>query len=218
VFRLMDVLRPTRYLVRLWRSLAAHGRPEEMRRRPTRLLRRFQRQFRGTLREGGAPLSVLWTTRAREPRGLRRGVVVCSRRPAILFDNDHPFLGRNFFPTSTQPEDHLHIRGSDGVRWRTRRRSSTHIEEAVREVIHEKEIGSLVDNVGCRSRPSQTTPTRGYLAPATRRTGHYCCHPPTTVAIRRTHCRHNLCQCAALPREFPVRCFGFMTADIGARF
>ena len=59
-----------------------------------------------------------------------------------------PFIGRDFFPSVDAGQIRLHVRGPGGTRVEQTERSMARVEEAIREVIPEHEITTVIANMG----------------------------------------------------------------------
>jgi multidrug efflux pump subunit AcrB len=121
----------------------------------------------------------------------------------------YPFLGRNFFPDVDAGQIKLHIRGQTGLRVEDTAALVDHIEAAMREVIPQNEIQSMVDNIGLPvSSINMTYGNSGTFgsSDADILISLNPDHGPTAGYIRKLRLR--------LPREFPGTVFGFLPADI----
>jgi multidrug efflux pump subunit AcrB len=120
-----------------------------------------------------------------------------------------PWLGSNFFPAVDSGQIKLHLRGHAGLRVEETARLTDEVEAAIRQVIPQSQISSLVDNIGLpvsgiNLSYSNSAPTSAAdadilitLKPD---------HRPTADYIRSLR--------AALPREFAGVTFSFLPADI----
>src|SRR6267142_2460577 len=121
----------------------------------------------------------------------------------------YPFLGRNFFPDVDAGQIKLHIRGQTGLRVEDTAALVDHIAAAMREVIPQNEIESMVDNVGLPvSAINMTYANSGTFgsSDADILVALKPDHAPTADYLRQLRAR--------LPREFPSTVFGFLPADI----
>ena len=169
------------------------------------VLRRFQRGFEARFERVRDSYQAFLTT-VLERRGAFVAVFLGAALASMLI---YPFLGRNFFPDVDAGQIKLHIRGQTGLRVEDTASLVDHIEAAMREVIPQNEIDSMVDNVGLPvSAINMTYANSGTfgssdadilvaLKPA---------HAPTADYIRELRVR--------LPQEFPGTVFGFLPADI----
>jgi multidrug efflux pump subunit AcrB len=168
-------------------------------------LRRFQRGFEARFEKARDRYKSFLTT-VLEHRARFVAVFLSAALASTLI---YPFLGRNFFPDVDAGQIKLHIRGQTGLRVEDTAALVDHIEAAVREVIPQNEIDSMVDNVGLPvSAINMTYANSGTfgssdadilvaLKPE---------HSPTAGYLRQLRAR--------LPQEFPGTVFGFLPADI----
>jgi multidrug efflux pump subunit AcrB len=169
------------------------------------VLRRFQRGFEARFEKVRDRYQSFLTT-VLEHRAAFVAVFLGAALASTLI---YPFLGRNFFPDVDAGQIKLHIRGQTGLRVEDSAALVDHIEAAMREVIPQNEIDSMVDNVGLPvSAINMTYSNSGTfgssdadilvaLKPE---------HAPTADYIRELRVR--------LPEEFPGTVFGFLPADI----
>ena len=168
-------------------------------------LRRFQRGFEARFEKARDRYQSFLTT-VLEHRARFVAVFLGAALASTLV---YPFLGRNFFPDVEAGQIKLHIRGQTGLRVEDTAALVDHIEAAVREVIPQNEIDSMVDNVGLPvSAINMTYANSGTfgssdadilvaLKPE---------HAPTAGYLRQLRAR--------LPQEFSGTVFGFLPADI----
>ena len=168
-------------------------------------LRRFQRGFEARFEKARDRYQSFLTT-VLEHRARFVAVFLGAALASTLV---YPFLGRNFFPDVDAGQIKLHIRGPTGLRVEDTAALVDHIEAAVREVIPQNEIDSMVDNVGLPvSAINMTYANSGTfgssdadilvaLKPE---------HAPTAGYLRQLRAR--------LPQEFSGTVFGFLPADI----
>jgi multidrug efflux pump subunit AcrB len=168
-------------------------------------LRRFQRGFEARFEKARDRYQSFLTT-VLEHRAAFVAVFLGAALASTLI---YPFLGRNFFPDVDAGQIKLHIRGQTGLRVEDTAALVDHIEAAMREVIPQNEIDSMVDNVGLPvSAINMTYSNSGTfgssdadilvaLKPE---------HAPTAGYIHELRVR--------LPEEFPGTVFGFLPADI----
>jgi CzcA family heavy metal efflux pump len=121
----------------------------------------------------------------------------------------YPLLGRNFFPEVDSGQIKLHVRAPAGNRVEETAALVDHIEAALREVIPQREIADVVDNVGLPVSSINLTYSNSgtvgsgdadILVSLTQE------HAPTAQYIRKLRER--------LPQEFPGTSFAFLPADI----
>jgi CzcA family heavy metal efflux pump len=168
-------------------------------------LRRFQRGFEARFEKVRDRYQSFLTT-VLEHRAAFVAVFLGSALASTLI---YPFLGRNFFPDVDAGQIKLHIRGQTGLRVEDTAALVDHIEAAMREVIPQNEVDSMVDNVGLFvSSINMTYANSGLFGSSdadilVALKPH---HAPTADYIRKLRVR--------LPREFPGTEFGFLPADI----
>src|SRR5579872_4788719 len=121
----------------------------------------------------------------------------------------YPFLGSNFFPEVDAGQIKLHMRAPTGLRVEDTAGLADHVEVALRKVIAERDIASIVDNVGPPVSSINTTYSNSgtigssdadiliSLNPG---------HGATAQYVRQLR--------EQLPREFPGTTFSFLPADI----
>ncbi|MEP7244438.1 MAG: efflux RND transporter permease subunit [Gammaproteobacteria bacterium] len=121
----------------------------------------------------------------------------------------YPFLGRNFFPEVDAGQIKLHVRAPAGIRVERTAALVDHVEAAVREVIPQHELASIVDNIGLPVSGINIT----YGNSGTIGSGDAdvlitltADHSPTADYIRTLRQR--------LPEQFPGMTFAFLPADI----
>ncbi|HEX9348551.1 MAG TPA: efflux RND transporter permease subunit, partial [Gemmatimonadales bacterium] len=169
------------------------------------VLRRFQRGFEARFEKVRDRYQSYLTTVLEH----RAAFVAVFLGAALVSTLIYPFLGRNFFPDVDAGQIKLHIRGQTGLRVEDTAALVDHVEAAIREVIPQNEIDSMVDNVGLPvSAINMTYANSGTfgssdadilvaLEPE---------HAPTAGYLRQLRAR--------LPREFPGTVIGFLPADI----
>ena len=120
-----------------------------------------------------------------------------------------PFLGRNFFPQVDGGQILLHARAPVGMRLEDTAAQFADVEQAIRQIIPPREVGTVVDNIGTYLSSINTiynnTGTIGEsdgdiqisLNPG---------HAPTSQYVNRLR--------EQLPRRFPGMTFSFLPADI----
>jgi len=120
-----------------------------------------------------------------------------------------PFLGANFFPSVDSGQVLMHVRVPVGTRVEETAARFAQIERAVREVIPEAEIETMVDNIGLPpSAINLTYNNTGVMGPQdgdfqiALREG----HRPTADYVRKLR--------EVLPQRFPDTTFSFPPADI----
>jgi len=168
-------------------------------------LRRFQRGFEVRFEKARDRYQSFLTT-ALEHRARFVAVFLGAALASMLI---YPFLGKNFFPDVDAGQIKLHIRGQTGLRVEDTAALVDHIEAAMREVIPQNEIDSMVDNVGLPvSAINMTYANSGTFgsSDADILVALKPDHAPTAGYLRQLRER--------LPREFPGTVFGFLPADI----
>jgi len=169
------------------------------------ILRRFQRGFEARFEKARDRYQTFLTT-VLEHRG---GFVAVFLGAALASTLIYPFLGRNFFPDVDAGQIKLHVRGPTGLRVEDTAALVDHIEAAMREVIPQNEIDSMVDNVGLPvSAINMTYANSGTFgsSDADILVALKPDHAPTAGYLRQLRVR--------LPQEFPGTVFGFLPADI----
>jgi CzcA family heavy metal efflux pump len=168
-------------------------------------LRRFQRGFEARFEKVRDRYQSLLTT-VLEHRAAFVAVFLGAALASTLI---YPFLGRNFFPDVDAGQIKLHIRGQTGLRVEDTAALVDHVEAAIREVIPQNEIDSMVDNVGLPvSAINMTYANSGTFgsSDADILVALKPDHAPTAGYLRQLRAR--------LAREFPGTVFGFLPADI----
>ena len=120
-----------------------------------------------------------------------------------------PFLGRNFFPQVDGGQILIHARAPIGMRIEETAARFADVENAIRTMIPQKEVGTIVDNVGTYLSSLNTiynnTGTIGESdgdIQISLNEG----HAPTADYVERLR--------EQLPKRFPGMTFGFLPADI----
>jgi multidrug efflux pump subunit AcrB len=107
-------------------------------------LRRFQQRFeRGFERFHGRYQGALQAMLAHPRRLAVVFAMVCGGSLLLV-----PFLGRDFFPTSDTGEIRLHLRAHTGTRIEQTARLVDLVEQRIRVIIPQRELGSVLDNIG----------------------------------------------------------------------
>ncbi|MGZ3365508.1 MAG: efflux RND transporter permease subunit [Caulobacteraceae bacterium] len=120
-----------------------------------------------------------------------------------------PQLGRNFFPSIDSGQINLHVRAPVGTRIEETAAEFDHVEDAIRQVIPARELGSIVDNIGlpvsgtnrAYSNTGGIGPQDGDILIALNEN-----HRPTADYVKTLRER--------LPAAFPGSTFSFLPADI----
>jgi multidrug efflux pump subunit AcrB len=116
---------------------AASGRPASA---LQRLYRRFDAQFERVRRAYTLMLSSLLAHRAR--------FAVAFLAFCLLSCGLYPFLGRDFFPTVDAGQIRLHMRAATGTRIEETARIADQVEAAIRELIPQDQLETILDNLG----------------------------------------------------------------------
>lgn len=119
------------------------------------------------------------------------------------------FVGRDFFPIIDGGQIQLHVRAPAGSRIETTEQIFQAVENKIREVVPEDELGLIVDNIGLPARSYNlafsdgTTigPNDGVILVSLKEN-----HAPTTEHVRRLR--------EALATAFPEETFYFQAADM----
>lgn len=120
-----------------------------------------------------------------------------------------PFLGRNFFPAVDGGQIMIHARAQAGTRVEETARIFSAIQQAIREIVPPRDLGTVVDNIGMPySSINLTYNNTGTISTAdgdiqiSLKEG----HRATDEYVRRLR--------EELPRRFPGTTFSFTPADI----
>jgi multidrug efflux pump subunit AcrB len=168
-------------------------------------LQRFQRAFEARFENVRHRYQALLST-VLEHRSAFIAVFLGAAVASMLI---YPFLGRNFFPEVDGGQIKLHIRGPTGMRVEDTAVLVDHIEAAMRKVIPQSEIASMVDNIGLPvSSINLTYGNSGTIGSmdADILVSLKPDHAPTADYVRTLR--------QVLPSEFPGTVFGFLPADI----
>ncbi|HEY6517347.1 MAG TPA: efflux RND transporter permease subunit [Steroidobacteraceae bacterium] len=168
-------------------------------------LKRMQQRFEAAF-EGARGRYRALLERALHRRGVVIPLFLAGAAASLLI---YPALGRNFFPDVDAGQIKLHVRGPTGMRVEDTAALVDRVEAALRQVIPQADIASVVDNVGLAvSSINMTYNNSGTIGTSdadilislTPR------HAPTAEYIARLRQR--------LPLEFPGTSFAFLPADI----
>jgi multidrug efflux pump subunit AcrB len=121
-------------------------------------------------------------------------------------------VGRDFFPTVDAGLIKLHVRGVPGTRIEESERRFAEIQRTIREVIPEREIDTLIDNIGVPysginlslSEGALISPADGQILIALKEG-----HAPTAEYVRKLR--------AVLARDYPESTFFFLPPDISTQ-
>src|SRR5947207_3292022 len=167
----------------------------------TRIHDAFQRQFE---RLRAAYVGALELALARRARVLGTFAVVVVSGLVLL-----PFVGRDFFPTVDTGQFRLHVRAPAGTRIEETEQVFADVEAAIRRIIPNGEIASVIDNIG-QPQPINLAFTDSVTLGAA--DGEILVslnperHQPTARWMKTLR--------EMLPREFPGVTFFFQPADI----
>jgi multidrug efflux pump subunit AcrB len=120
-----------------------------------------------------------------------------------------PWLGQDFFPTTDSGQIKLHVRARTGTRIEETARICDLVENSIREVIPQKDLASVIDNIGLPySSINLSYSTSAPIGPmdADILINLNPAHPPTEQYVRKLR--------SGLPAEFPGVSFYFLPADI----
>jgi multidrug efflux pump subunit AcrB len=168
-------------------------------------LKRMQRRFEAAF-EGARGRYRALLERALHHRGVLISLFLAGAALSLLI---YPALGRNFFPDVDAGQIKLHIRGPTGMRVEDTAGLVDRVEAALRQVIPQSDIASVVDNVGLAvSSINMTYNNSGTVgtSDADIQISLSPHHAPTADYIARLRQR--------LPLEFPGTSFAFLPADI----
>jgi multidrug efflux pump subunit AcrB len=123
-----------------------------------------------------------------------------------------PLLGRDFFPSVDAGLIKLHVRGAPGTRIEQSEADFARIESAIREVIPERELATLIDNIGVPTSGINLSLSEGALISSA--DGQFMIalkqgHRPTSGYVRALR--------AELNRRFPDKTFFFLAPDISTQ-
>jgi CzcA family heavy metal efflux pump len=120
-----------------------------------------------------------------------------------------PWLGQNFFPAVDAGQIKLHVRAQTGTRIEETARLCDEIEQHIRQIIPQRDLGEVVDNIGLPvSGISVAYSNSGAIGPedadiyVTLKPNHL----PTSSYVRTLR--------EDLPKKFPGTSFAFLPADI----
>jgi multidrug efflux pump subunit AcrB len=189
--------------VELYSGLAESGRNRStVKRGPIwRFHQAFNRQFERLRRVYGGALA--WA--------LVHRLVVLAACCGILVASLalFPLIGRDFFPSVDSGQIRLHVRAPAGTRIEETERYFGRVEEAIREVIPQHEIKTLIDNIGIPNSGINLALSDGALMSSA--DGEILItldeeHPPTADYVRRLR--------GVLRERFPDLVFFFQPPDI----
>jgi multidrug efflux pump subunit AcrB len=185
--------------------LRAHDPHEEHARGPANAFQRFQRGFEARFEGLRHAYRGILQRAIRHRRPFLAGFIAVVALSFLLV----PFLGSNFFPAVDSGQVLIHARVPVGTRVEETAKRFARIERAIREVIPDKEIATMVDNIGLPS--SSINLTYNNTGTMGTQDGDFQIalvegHEPTAGYVRKLR--------EALPREFPDTTFSFPPADI----
>jgi len=185
--------------------LRAHNPSEEHHRAPTNPLARFQRGFEARFEGIRHRYHGMLERSIQKRKPFLIGFFAVVALSFLLV----PFLGSNFFPSVDSGQVLIHARVPVGTRIEETAARFSKIEQAIRRVIPNHQIATMVDNIGMPSSSINTvynnTGTMGtqdgdfQIALGEE-------HEPTAEYVRKLR--------EVLPREFPDTTFSFPPADI----
>ncbi len=202
---LSRTLVPTMMRFLMTGEAAHHARGRERRRSPaTRFFEAFEAGFASLRTVYGRYLA--W---AIEHRSVVVAVFVAFAVGSLAL---FPLIGRDFFPTVDAGLIKLHVRGVPGTRIEETERQFARIEDAMRAEIPDKDIDTLLDNIGIPysginlslSEGALISPADGEILVSLRKG-----HAPTMEYVRRLR--------AALAKSFPDQTFFFLAPDISTQ-
>jgi CzcA family heavy metal efflux pump len=120
-----------------------------------------------------------------------------------------PFIGRNFFPTVDSGQISIHARAPVGLRVEETAARFGDIQKVIREVIPERELAAMVDNVGTYISSMNTIYANNGMIGSQDGDIQISLaqdHAPTDVYIKRLR--------EVLPERFPDMTFSFLPADM----
>ncbi|MFO0551116.1 MAG: efflux RND transporter permease subunit [Polyangiaceae bacterium] len=123
-----------------------------------------------------------------------------------------PLVGRDFFPSVDAGLIKLHVRGAPGTRIEETERSVADIEETIKDVIPEREIDTMLDNLGTPSSGINLSLSEGALV--SQADGQIMIslkadHAPTEDYVRALRARLN--------HDYPSSTFFFLAPDISTQ-
>ncbi|HKO95199.1 MAG TPA: efflux RND transporter permease subunit, partial [Polyangiaceae bacterium] len=123
-----------------------------------------------------------------------------------------PLIGRDFFPSVDAGLIKMHVRGAPGTRIEQTEREIARVEDAIREVIPEHEIGMMLDNMGMPYSGINLSLSEGALiSPA---------DAQISIALKPEHApTPDYVQALRelLPERFPDKTFFFLAPDISTQ-
>jgi CzcA family heavy metal efflux pump len=185
--------------------LRAHDPREEHAHQPTNAFQRFQRGFEARF-EG---LRHRYKGILQHSMTHRRSFLIGFMAVVALSFLLVPFLGSNFFPAVDSGQVLIHARVPVGTRVEETAVRFAKIEQAIRGVIPNREIVTMVDNIGMPS--SSINTTYGNTGTMGTHDGDFQIalgkdHVPTASYVKKLR--------EVLPRAFPDTTFSFPPADI----
>jgi CzcA family heavy metal efflux pump len=185
--------------------LRAHDPREEHAHRPRNAFQRFQRSFEARFEGLRHRYHGILQHAIQHRRPFLIGFIAVVALSFLLL----PFLGSNFFPAVDSGQVLLHARAPIGTRVEETAKRFAKIEAAIRRVIPDKEIVTMVDNIGKPA--SSINLTYNNTGTIGTQDGDFQIalkegHAPTADYVRKLR--------EVLPREFPDTIFSFPPADI----
>ena len=185
--------------------LRAHNPSDEHHHAPTNPLARFQRGFEARFEGIRARYHGMLDGAIKRRTPFLIGFFVVVLASFLLV----PFLGSNFFPAVDSGQVLIHARVPVGTRIEETAARFAKIEGAIRRVIPNREIATMVDNIGMPA--SSINVTYNNTGVMGTQDGDFQIalgeeHAPTAEYVRKLR--------EVLPREFPDTTFSFPPADI----
>ena len=185
--------------------LRAHNPSEEHHQLPSNPLARFQRGFEARFEGIRARYHVMLDGAIKRRKAFLIGFFAVVLASFALV----PFLGSNFFPAVDSGQVLIHARVPVGTRIEETAARFARIEAAIRRVIPNHEIATMVDNIGMPA--SSINVTYNNTGVMGTQDGDFQIalgeeHAPTAEYVRKLR--------EVLPREFPDTTFSFPPADI----
>ncbi|WP_109370546.1 MULTISPECIES: efflux RND transporter permease subunit [unclassified Massilia] len=185
--------------------LRAHDPREEHAHKPRNAFQRFQRGFEARFEGLRHRYKGILQHAIEHRRPFLAGFLAVVALSFLLV----PFLGSNFFPSVDSGQVLIHARVPIGTRVEETAKRFAKIEQAIRGVIPNREIVTMVDNIGMPS--SSINTTYGNTGTMGTHDGDFQIalgegHAPTADYVKKLR--------EVLPRAFPDTTFSFPPADI----
>jgi CzcA family heavy metal efflux pump len=185
--------------------LRAHNPHDEHGHKPTNAFQRFQRGFEARFEHLRHGYRGILQSAIRRRKPFLIGFLAVVALSFLLV----PFLGSNFFPAVDSGQVLIHARVPVGTRIEETAVRFARIEQAIRRVIPNRQIVTMVDNIGMPS--SSINVTYNNTGTMGTQDGDFQIalgeeHAPTADYVKKLR--------EVLPREFPDTTFSFPPADI----